>query len=488
MEALYSDVRQLMTYVKEAHGGVFRRVALSGLLDSANRPYKGQSSKTTKNGNQAEIEEQSDLPMGSCYIMDEKGGRKFLFKKRSTTSACPSLIDTDIGEDIGMSAASAFSKISQSPIGNIRKKQHILTPRQSEKNMGTLGAEQTTASKTANKSKKGSKFPIVNWFRRDKTEPNDSESESPVESTFHRQSSLHHQLGRSPEKVGPSGIRRNSIDFGVHSRDSEFVVLKERKLVPLLPVYNGMLRFSFLLETCHPGTVPDANLLAAVLDLTCKSYTSKSKKKNGRSPKKYRIWERKEKRWRNGRDSRKLWINTNILFQPNAPVVSRASFLLECAYFVHCCNKGQWPSWMKLNFPIFRQSGPHSSRSVPSGLRRTHILQRTAGKMFFQWAEAIGARLEEMVNEDQQHVANVATMVADENKQKELLVLDEEEDFLDEASVIGGDCPIALRLVACILLLEVTAFLRETYQTLPKSSRHIQWWRCPMGSSLQQRS
>ena len=30
---------------------------------------------------------------------------------------------------------------------------------------------------------------------------------------------------------------------------------------------------------------------------------------------------------------------------------------------------------------------------------------------------------------------------------------------------------MALRMVACTLLLEITAFLRETYQTLPKASR-----------------
>lgn len=30
---------------------------------------------------------------------------------------------------------------------------------------------------------------------------------------------------------------------------------------------------------------------------------------------------------------------------------------------------------------------------------------------------------------------------------------------------------MALRLIACILLHEITGFLRETYQTLPKSSR-----------------
>jgi len=41
---LYCDVRQLMTYVKEAHGGIFRRVALSGILDSADRPNKRCSS------------------------------------------------------------------------------------------------------------------------------------------------------------------------------------------------------------------------------------------------------------------------------------------------------------------------------------------------------------------------------------------------------------------------------------------------------------
>jgi hypothetical protein len=61
--------------------------------------------------------------------------------------------------------------------------------------------------------------------------------------------------------------RRSSLDLGDHSRESEFVVLKERKLVPIMPVRIGMLRFSFLLETCQPGSVPDPHLLAAALDL-----------------------------------------------------------------------------------------------------------------------------------------------------------------------------------------------------------------------------
>lgn len=37
---LYCDVRQFMSYVKEVHGGAFRRVALSGILDSTDRPNK----------------------------------------------------------------------------------------------------------------------------------------------------------------------------------------------------------------------------------------------------------------------------------------------------------------------------------------------------------------------------------------------------------------------------------------------------------------
>lgn len=103
------------------------------------------------------------------------------------------------------------------------------------------------------------------------------------------------------------------------------------------------------------------------------------------------------------------------------------------------------------------------------------------------------------MQEDRQHVSQVVSMVTDPERQKELLQQDEEEDFLDEGTLlkkshrsaiiiynmfyfiftasirlpggpIGAECPIALRLIACMLLLEITAFLRETYQNLPKIS------------------
>jgi len=44
-------------------------------------------------------------------------------------------------------------------------------------------------------------------------------------------------------------------------------VLKERKLVNPIVVKDGLMRFGFLLELTHPGSLPDAHLMAALLDL-----------------------------------------------------------------------------------------------------------------------------------------------------------------------------------------------------------------------------
>jgi protein unc-80 len=57
------------------------------------------------------------------------------------------------------------------------------------------------------------------------------------------------------------------MELGEGGRESEVVIMKERRLVPTEPVCEGMARFSFLLETCAPGTVPDPPLIAALLDL-----------------------------------------------------------------------------------------------------------------------------------------------------------------------------------------------------------------------------
>lgn len=44
-QSLFCDVRQLMAYIKEIHGGTYRRVALSGLLDSLQKLKREVSQK-----------------------------------------------------------------------------------------------------------------------------------------------------------------------------------------------------------------------------------------------------------------------------------------------------------------------------------------------------------------------------------------------------------------------------------------------------------
>jgi hypothetical protein len=58
-----------------------------------------------------------------------------------------SLFETELGEEI--------SKMSQSPLGNMRRKHHILTPRQSERNLGIVEMAQSSV-----KSHKSSRFQI----------------------------------------------------------------------------------------------------------------------------------------------------------------------------------------------------------------------------------------------------------------------------------------------------------------------------------------
>ncbi|KAK7808765.1 hypothetical protein U0070_002329, partial [Myodes glareolus] len=48
---LYCDIRQLVQFIKEAHGNVFRRVALSALLDSAEKLAPGK--KVEENGQES---------------------------------------------------------------------------------------------------------------------------------------------------------------------------------------------------------------------------------------------------------------------------------------------------------------------------------------------------------------------------------------------------------------------------------------------------
>ncbi|XP_030370602.1 protein unc-80 homolog [Scaptodrosophila lebanonensis] len=454
--ALYGDIRQLVTYVKGAHGGPFRLVALSGILAVTPRPHKkgpaAQTTRVIRHIPQANV-------VQNIQNEDNRSQRRLLLKKRSTSSACASLLETEPCDD--------HYKTSQSPLSNFRRRttgvRPTLTPRHSER---ALLSDSTSSSE---RNSLGRLSGLVRWFRGAPKEASSIDLEigslnPEISSTFMRHASLKVQRGRSSDGIGRSiqrakrrverrlnrfggivkgkkkvgGIeetadysRRSSSDMCDGPRESEVVILKERKLIPIEPVRVGMLRLSFLLETCAPGSFPDPQLIAAVLDL------------------------------------------------PQAPLVTRATYLLECAHFVHLCNKGQWPAWMKQNVGGYRASGANinpnqiKQHASQTSARRTHILQRAAGKMFHQWAEMVGARLEEILFTERLQYEAINASLTDPEKQRELLQQDEEEDFLDESSVNphGNDCPHALKLIACVLLFEITAFLRDTYILLPKTSK-----------------
>lgn len=67
--------------------------------------------------------------------------------------------------------------------------------------------------------------------------------------------------------------RRDSLDDGDHPHQSEFVVLKERKLVQIKLLKAGIQRFSIMMEMCGPGSVPDANLISAAFDLVWNNHS-----------------------------------------------------------------------------------------------------------------------------------------------------------------------------------------------------------------------
>ncbi|KAL8568215.1 hypothetical protein ACOMHN_027738 [Nucella lapillus] len=469
--SLFCDVRQLMAYIKEVHGGTYRRVALSGLLDSlqklrreavqrereskhkAGTPIRRTTSVTSESGDEKEPQVSPGLPYQEEHSFIGGGGggggsggggggssgggggggktRRSIFRKKLTKSLMfqYAASDSEILEDSGPGS------------------QGKLSPRTS-----ISAAEDDPPSGSNTPRRRFSKFNL-GWRRQTKSDHEDDQGEGGLD---RRESKSDLQVHRTRTRMsfrtashatlsflsarkriedgiktfGKKMIRRGSADDLHQHRSgrgqesgSEVLVLKEKKLVDRYLVKSGMLRFSFLLECCHPGSFPDPQLLAAMLDL-------------------------------------------------EAPVVSRAAVLLECCHFIHRCNRGDWPSWMKHNLPSFRHNvNALQNRGQPSGYRRNLVMQRAAGRLFYSWAENLGLQLEYILAKEHADRLSVIDDIKDDNRRKELRTEDEEEDFLDEASINpkGTDCPYALKMLACLVLLEITTFLRETFQYLPRT-------------------
>ncbi|KAK4476002.1 hypothetical protein MN116_001236 [Schistosoma mekongi] len=240
----------------------------------------------------------------------------------------------------------------------------------------------------------------------------------------------------------------------------------EHRLINLSALKEGLLDFSFLLDCCEPGSIPEPQLIAALFDL-------------------------------------------------DAPVLARACLLLECAFIVHRCNRGEWAGWMKFNLPSSFRSSAGFINSTYNNSNLLHAnentnnnnnqptdiseIKRLAGYLFYAWGEALGHRLQYFTSLMSTYNSSIVTNSnskddkfygSDKNKGLNSRSNTEmEQNFLDDASVnpTGESCPYALLTVGVQLLFEITTYLRETHQRLPQDSTNYDG-KCSQSSQYSSRN
>uniref|UniRef100_A0A8C6ZHC6 Unc-80 homolog, NALCN channel complex subunit n=1 Tax=Nothoprocta perdicaria TaxID=30464 RepID=A0A8C6ZHC6_NOTPE len=441
---LYCDIRQLVQFIKEAHGNVFRRVALSALLDSAEKLIPGKKTEET---------EQEPKPSGSkrsevgSIIIDKGQASAAPDECRSYISSRPMQTpehDEQIqGAVLGRKDFWRKMFKSQSAASDTSSQSEQDTSECTTAHSGTTTDRRSRSRSRRISLRKKLKLPIGkwNWLKRSSLSGladgvEDLLDISSVDRlSFIRQSSKvkFTSAVKLSEGGGPGGGLDNGRDeeenffkrLGCHSFDDHLTSNQEggksKNVVNLGAIRQGMKRFQFLLNCCEPGTIPDASILAAALDL-------------------------------------------------EAPVVARAALFLECARFVHRCNRGNWPEWMKGHHVNITKKGLSRGRSPIVGNKRNQKLQWNAAKLFYQWGDAIGIRLNELCHAESESPANLLGLIYDEETKRRLRKEDEEEDFLDDSTVNPTKCccPFALKMAACQLLLEITTFLRETFPYMPR--------------------
>ncbi|CAF1372114.1 unnamed protein product [Adineta ricciae] len=209
--------------------------------------------------------------------------------------------------------------------------------------------------------------------------------------------------------------RPRNPDLLIETDDhSSYAHHEEHLFIDLPLVRLGLLRLNFITDACPPGLLPDPEFLNSLLLL-------------------------------------------------DAPVLSKAAFLLQCAHYVRRCSLGQWPEWMRVHITTYRLHEALFGRANGNpSIKLARIYQAAAARMFYIWGEAIAAQLEIIMNNEQMQTSMDNLWSTDESF----------EDYYNETIInrSGHECPFSLKLLACLLLYEITSFLRETYTTLPKMS------------------
>ncbi|KTG41084.1 hypothetical protein cypCar_00001372 [Cyprinus carpio] len=445
---LYCDIRQLVQFIKESHGNVFRRVALSALLDSAEKLNTTKKTDEKEETKPSSAKNEEQIPGA---LLGRKDFWRKMFKSQSAASDTSSQSEQDTSECTTAHSGTTTDRRSRSrsrrislrkklklPIGNWLKRSSLsgladgvedLLDISSVDRLSFIRQSSKVKFTSAVKLSEGS---AIEYGREE--EENFFKRLGKWRSGRRNPSKLHHTEEKDGRILGclpppPSTVR--SVCLFVCPYLTCLVLLerlaasqeamKNKNIVNLGAIRQGMKRFQFLLNCCEPGTIPDASILAAALDL-------------------------------------------------EAPVVARASLFLECARFVHRCNRGNWPEWMKGHHVNITKRGLSRGRSPVAGNKRNTKLQWNAAKHFYQWGDAIGTRLSEICHSDTESPANILGFIYDEESKRRAKKEDEEEDYLDDNTVnpTKCGCPFSLKMAACQLLLEITTFLRETFPCLPR--------------------
>ncbi|XP_041433161.1 protein unc-80 homolog isoform X16 [Xenopus laevis] len=433
---LYCDIRQLVQFIKEAHGNVFRRVALSALLDSAEKLTPGKK-----------LEDGDKEPRPSGSKSDEQmqgAGRKDfwrkMFKSQSAASDTSSQSEPDTSEcttahsgnterrSRSRSRRISLRKKLKLPLGNWLKRSSLSGL--------TDGVEDLLDISSVDRLsfiRQSSKVKFTSAVKLSEAGPGTGlDTGRDEEENFFKRLGKWRSSRRNTSKLHHTEEKDGCQSFDDHIATNQEAG-KSKNVVNLGAIRQGMKRFQFLLNCCEPGTIPDSSILAAALDL-------------------------------------------------EAPVVARAALFLECARFVHRCNRGNWPEWMKGHHVNIAKKGLSRGRSPIVGNKRNQKLQWNAAKLFYQWGDVIGARLNEICHSESESPANLLGLIYDEETKRRLRKEDEEEDFLDDSketpfttrnpacsvNPTKCGCPFALKMSACQLLLEITTFLRETFPCLPR--------------------
>ncbi|KAK3733911.1 hypothetical protein QZH41_000981 [Actinostola sp. cb2023] len=402
----YGELRQLLRYIKDNYGGVFWKVAMSGLMDCAYKGKKEEADAVSKSTIQTPLlnKERVAKKEGSMSKGDKmtpKTTRRKFFK----------------GQKFGRTTDGSESDLRALGTSSVS----------SNKTLDGTSLEETMSPRSKRKI-----FSLGAWRKQRVIGQNydsddDNLDDSPDASM--QQISLKKKLFKErsrkrlddvfPMKSGKKLVTSSSSSLPDNGSPTVDIVMRERRPVDIESLRHGLIRLRFLMNASQPGAVPDPHIVAAMLDLHFRE-------------------------------------------QIEAPAIARASLLLECSHLVYRCNRGEWPTWLRGSHPSLAKRKRNAPKEISlSTPRRNLVAMHEAGKLFHSWGVALGQKLEIVLKNKRQSLPSIQE---EEGKSRvfEMLEEDLEEDFLDEGT-LSQTCPYALKMIACQLLIEITAFLRESH-------------------------